>query len=129
MSQSLKDEILAGGFDLQNRDDGLIAASLSVGRKKLVTTEIGNGSILATIGIESGNNLLDAIHSQPQFRYVTPLIDQGRLDVASMLTRGSLDNLADVGVITQAEADAVKALAEVDDPVSAQAVAKALEGM
>ena len=42
---SLRDEILAGGFDLANRDDGAIAAALSQGRTKVVSREVGDGAI------------------------------------------------------------------------------------
>jgi hypothetical protein len=126
---TLRDEIIAGGFDLQHRDDGAIAAALSAGRKKLVVTEIGLGSILNTIGFDAGNALLDALYARPEFRYVTPLIEQGRLDISSVLARSSLDALAQGGVIAQQSADALKALAEVDNPVGAQDVARALEGL
>jgi len=126
---SLRDEILAGGFDLQNRDDGAIAAALSVGRKKHVLTEIGNGLVLATIGKDRGNALLDVFYTNPEFRYVKPLLEQGRLDIRDQTARAALDNCAAAGVITQAEADAIKALDEVDDVVTAQDVARALEGL
>lgn len=121
------DEIIAGGFDLQNRDDGAIAATLSAGRTKLVPTEIGNGTILETIGLTAGNALLDAINAAPGFRYVKPLLEQGRLRVDSALVRDTLDTLVP-SVLKQAQADALKNLAVKPDPVSAQDVAKALEG-
>lgn len=124
---SLYDDILAGGFDLQNRDDGAIAAALSVGRTKLVPTEIGNGTILETIGLTAGNSLLDVLNTAPDFRYVKPLLEQGRLRVDSGLVRATLDTLVP-SVLTQAQADALKNLALVPDPVSSQDVAKALEG-
>lgn len=125
---ALKDDILAGGFDLANRDDGAIAAALSVGRTKLVPTEIGNGSILETIGLAAGNALLDTIAAVPDFRHVKPLLEQGRLRVDSALVRGTLDSLVPA-VLTQAQADALKALAVKPDPVSANDVARALEGI
>jgi len=126
---SLKDEILAAfpGLTPSERDDGVIAEQLSIGRKKLETVEVGNGLILATIGMTSGNSLLDVINSAPDFRHVKPLLEQGRLTVNSPLVRAAIDNL--VGVcITQGEADAIKALAETPDPVTPQQVSKALEG-
>ena len=127
---SLRDEILAGGFDLANRDDGAIAAALSVGRKKTVPTEIGNGLVLATIGMTVGNALLDVLNNAADFRYVKPLLEQGRLDISTPLARAALDGL--VGVVAgfeQSHADALKALAEVDDIITPHDVAKALEGM
>ena len=126
---SLYDEILAGGFDLQNRDDGVIAAALSVGRTKLQHTEIGNGMILSTVGLTVGNALLDVIYNAPDFRYVKPLLEQGRLDISSPLARWALDTLVSVVQdFTQEHADAIKSLAVVADPVTEQDVAKALEG-
>lgn len=125
---TLRDEILAGGFDLQNRDDGAIAAALSIGRTKLVPTEIGNGLVLETIGLVSGNALLDVIATAPDFRHVKPLLEQGRLRMDSAMVRSTLDSLVPA-VITQGEADALKALAVQPDIVMAQDVARALEGV
>lgn len=116
---TLRDEILA--LDpalLATRDDAAIAAAASAGRTRLVKTEIGNGLILETIGLASGNTLLDFLASQEDFRHVRPLLEQGRLDVSSTLVRGALDGFAQGGVITQAEADALKALAEQPDPIT-----------
>lgn len=127
---SLYDEIIAGGFDLANRDDGLIAATLSAGRKKLVATEIGNGLVLATLGLTVGNALLDVLNNVPDFRYVKPLLEQGRLDISTPLARDALDGL--VGVVegfTQEHANTIKSLAEVDDRITPQDVARALEGV
>lgn len=110
--QSLQPELLA------QQDTQAIADTLSAGRVKLEPTEIGNGLVLATIGLEAGNALLDAIYNTPDFRYVKPLLEQGRLDISTELSRGSLDVLAQAQVITQEQADAIKALAERPDPVS-----------
>ena len=125
---ALYDEIIAGGFDLLNRDDGAIAAALSVGRTKLVPTEIGNGTILEAIGLTAGNALLDVLNTAPDFRYVKPLLEQGRLRVDSALVRATLDMLVP-SVLTQVQADALKNLAVKPDLVSAQDVARALEGI
>lgn len=124
---SLRDEILALGMPLD--DHGAIAAALSVGRVKLAYTEVGHGTILEKLGLETGNNLLDAIYSTPAFRHVKPLLEQGRLDVSSPLVRGAMDSFAAAGVISTAEAEAMKVLAERPDPVTSQQVTQALEGM
>ncbi|NBV95814.1 MAG: hypothetical protein EBR90_03370, partial [Actinobacteria bacterium] len=79
-------EIQATGLPLD--DHGAIAEALSVGRIKRVTTEIGNGKILETIGLAAGNALLDAIYATPDFKYVVPLLEQGRLDISSDVARG-----------------------------------------
>ena len=125
---TLRDEILTGGFNLTNRDDGAIATALSTGRVKLAPTEIGNGGILEAIGMAAGNILLDVINSAPDFRHVKSLLEQGRLRIDSALVRATLDSLVPA-VLTSDQATKLKALAEVPDPVSAQQVAQALEGM
>lgn len=99
-----------------------------------VTTEIGNGLVLATIGLTAGNALLDAINALPDFRHVRPLLEQGRLDISSPLAQGALDSL--VGAVPEFTADhvnALKALAAKDAPVfgttvSNMDVARALRG-
>ena len=114
--------------------DGLIAKAINarvmVGYKE---TEIGIGLILQTIGVASGNALLDAIKATPDFRYVWPLLEQGRLRLDSPVTLGALDQLVGGGVITQAESDALKALAQKEVPalgytITHGDVAKALRG-
>lgn len=120
-------DIQATGLPLT--DHGAIAEALSAGRTKLVVTEIGNGTILAELGIAAGNQLLDAIYGAPDFKYVVPLLEQGRLDIGSTVTQGALDKLALAGACTQANADKLKALAVKPDPVTSQEVTKALEGL
>lgn len=118
-------EIQATGLPLD--DHGAIAEALSVGRTKLVVTEIGNGTILAELGIAAGNQLLDAIYGAPDFKYVVPLLEQGRLDIGSAVTQAALDALAVAGACTQADADKLKALAVKPDPVTPLEVALTIE--
>lgn len=118
-------EIQATGLPLEDHDG--IAAALSAGRTKLVVTEIGNGTILAELGIAAGNQLLDAIYNAPDFKYVKPLLEQGRLDIGSAVTQGALDMLALAGACTQADADKLKALAVKPDPVTPLEVALTIE--
>jgi len=125
---TLRDEILARGFDLKNRDDGAIAEALSVGRTRLEPTEIGIGGILDTLGVATGNALLDAIYTAPDFRYVKPLLERGTLRLDSPLVLATLDSLVP-SVLTQAQADALKGLAIKPDVITAQDVSRALEGM
>lgn len=125
---SLRDDILAGGFDLDNRDDGAIAFALSQGRTRIVRTEIGKGAIIEAIGLEAGNRLLDVIDTAPAYRHVKQLLENGWFNVGSALARASLDTLVPT-VLTQREADTLKALAVVPDPITAQDVARALEGL
>lgn len=108
------------------QDTQVIADALSVGRTRFVPREIGNGLVLATVGMPIGNALLDVLYNAPDFRYVKPLLEQGRLDISSPLARMALDSL--VGVVAgfeQGHADALKALAEVPDPIDEMTVRQA----
>jgi hypothetical protein len=118
-------EIQATGLD--QTEHGAIAAALSAGRTKRVPTEIGNGKILETIGLAAGNALLDAIYNAPDFKYVVPLLEQGRLDISSDVSRAALDALALGGACSQANADKLKALAEQPDVVTVQQVIEAIQ--
>ena len=74
-------------------DTQAIADELSGREFYKVPFEIGAGGILATLGLERGNALLDAIQSTPGFRHVWPMIEQGRLDLSSPLVELGLDAL------------------------------------
>lgn len=119
----LRAEILAACSPelLAQRDTQAIAEAVSVGRIKRVPTEIGNGTILETIGLAAGNALLDVINQAAEFRHVKPLLEQGRLRVDSELVRATLDGLVPA-VLTAEQAQALKALAEQPDPVAEFAV-------
>jgi len=121
---TLKDEILALGMSLD--DHQAVADALSVGRVKVSYTEIGCGTVLSELGLTRGNMLLDIIYGSQDYRYVKPLLEQGRLDVGSALVRGTLDFLVAGAVITTAEAQKLKALAERPDPVPLQDVSHAI---
>lgn len=102
-----------------------IAAKVNVGRVKLVPTEVGAGTILEVLGLTTGNALLDAIYNMSDFRYVKPLVEQGRLRLDAPLTIASLQALVGT-VLTQAQADALKARAEAPDPVTWEACQEAV---
>lgn len=91
-----------------------------------VTTEIGAGSVLATLGLESGNALLDAIKTTPEFRHVWPMIEQGRLDLSSPLVEEALSSLVSAEVITIEEKLALMNLCTRPVAVSEDDVKKAL---
>lgn len=84
-------------------DTASIAAVLSIRDTVKVKTEIGVGLILETIGLESGNALLDAIKTTPEFRHVWPMIEQGRLYLSSPLVELGLDALVQSEVISSSE--------------------------
>lgn len=114
----LRDEILA--LDpalLATRDNTAIAAAVSVGRIRIVPRQIGKGTVVDTLGLAAANVLLDVIDSAPEYRHVKQLLENGWFNVGSPLARSSLDALVGT-VLTQAQADALKALAEAPDPVS-----------
>lgn len=108
---------------LTEQDTAKIAAALPP-RVRVERREIGKGAVLTTLGIQSGNALLDAIDADPAFRHVKQLVANGCLDIGDPLTRDTLDNLVPQ-VITKAEADALKALAEIAEPVEEMDVRKA----
>lgn len=91
-----------------------------------VTTEIGAGSVLATLGLESGNALLDVIKTTPEFRHVWPMIEQGRLDLSSPLVEDALSSLVSAEVITAAEKLALMNLCTRPVAVSEDAVKRAV---
>lgn len=126
---SLRDDILAAGFDLTplNRNDGTIAAALSVGRTRIIKTEIGKGSIISCLGLEVANDFLDAVDSLPDFRHAKYLLLTDKLDIGNTLTRSIVDSLVP-GLLTSEQAEALKALAEISDPIASHEVTKALEG-
>lgn len=107
---------------LASRDHDAIAAQVNIGRIRPSSLEIGNGTVLETIGLTAGNALLDAIYSGNEYRYVRPLLEQGRLKAASPLIAGALAKLVEVNVIKQEHADALLALGTEPDPVTANDV-------
>lgn len=113
---------------INDRAHGAIALLVSEGRTKPSTREIGNGTILETIGLQYGNAMLDVIYSAPDFRHVKPLLEQGRLIVGSPLVVATIQGMVP-GVMPQAVADRLLALAVEPAPVSVQDVIQAMEGM
>ena len=111
---------------IASRDFDAIAAAVSVGRTKANTKEIGNGTILEVLGLETGNALLDVINSAPNLRHVKPLIEQGRLTAGSPLVQATVQALVPMGVLAQPQADALCALGFDPDPVTALQVNQAL---
>lgn len=118
---------------LNTRDEAAIAAHFNtvVPRTKLVETAIGPGTILAKLGIDTANALIDVIYNVTQFRHVKPLLENSKLDLSVQLLRDTLDNLAASATIPgfgAAQAKLLKDLAVQPDPITALDVAKALEG-
>ncbi|MCR4301542.1 MAG: hypothetical protein NUV51_08015 [Sulfuricaulis sp.] len=106
-------------------DSQAIAEAMSAGRTRANTIEIGNGLILATVGLEAGNALLDVMNSAADFRHVKPLLEQGRLAVSSPLVVATLNSLVGT-VLTQEQSDALIALGRDPDPVAELDVRRAI---
>lgn len=114
---------------LAARDCGALAAILSAGRTKLVERNIGYGTVLETLGAEAGAAFLDgltavAATSSP-VKWALKLLDRGELNVGAVATQQQLDALAAGGLMPQAVAEALKALALAPDPVDELDVRKA----
>ena len=142
---SLRDEILAGGFDLANRDDGAIAAALSQGRTKVVSSEVGDGAIALALGTQAGPLFLYKLKKLADTVLPDDATDEQIIPVA--IAQQAVESLAKVGfdvgnpdvraglsmfegtLLTSEQIEAIKALAVVPDVITAQDVAKALEGM
>lgn len=122
---TLIDDIRALPADLlATRDTAQIAAALPP-VSRLVPTEIGNGTVLETLGLAVGNALLDVLYNAPDFRYVKPLLEQGRLRIDAPPARAALDGIAAAGIAAgfgAAQAEALKALADAVTPADEMTV-------
>lgn len=107
-------------------DTQAIADELSGRESYKVPFEIGAGGILATLGLERGNALLDAIQSTPGFHHVWPMIEQGRLDLSSPLVELGLDALVQSEVISSSEMQQLLSLCLRPIEVSEDAVKRAI---
>lgn len=94
-----------------------IAEKISENRFEFVPTEIGVGTILEVFGLEDGNSVLDVIYSQPAYRHVKPLLEQGRLRLDSSFVRAALQSMVPA-ILTQDQVDALVNKARVSSPVS-----------
>ena len=107
------------------KEHGQIAALVSAGRTKPSGLQVGKGTILETIGLAAGNAFLDVIDTQPDFRHVRGLIAEGRLIISSPLVKATIGSLVPA-VLTQAQANALLALATVPDPIDELSVRRAV---
>ena len=109
-----------------SRDYTAIAAALSAGRTKPQATSIGKGTIIGVLGMAVGNAFLDVIDNVPDYRHIKDVIRAGVFDVSLEASKLGIDAMVPA-VLTQAEADALKALGEVPDPVTAAQVEVAMK--
>lgn len=110
---------------LAAKDCQALADLLSAGRTRGNDVVVGYGTILEVIGIEAANTLIDFIKGAEALRHVVPLLDQGRLRIGSPLVQSTLQSFVG-GPVDQAAADALCALGQQSDPLTAQQVADAL---
>ena len=108
------------------RDYAAIAAALSVGRVKANPTAIGKGTIIGVLGMATGNAFLDVIDNVADYRHVKDIIQNAAFDVSLTVSKAGIDAMVPA-VLTQAQADALKALGEVPDPVTAADVEVAMK--
>jgi hypothetical protein len=122
---TLHDEIISRADctdALAARDCGELARILSVGRTKIVEYNIGYGTVMEALGADNGAAFLDgltavAATSSP-VKWALKLLDRGELNIGAPTTQAQLDALAAGGVMPQAVADALKALAIVPDVIT-----------
>ena len=135
-------EIQATGLPLT--DHGAIADALSAGRTKIISREVGDGAIALALGTPAGPIFMlqrEQVANTPVTEATPPelvaqiavarqawrSINRVGFDVGNPGVRAGIDAM--VGTLLTAEqAEAIKALAVVPDPVSSQDVTKALEG-
>lgn len=110
-----------------SRDYTAIATLVSTGRTKPSEREIGNGTILELVGLTYGNSLLDVIYTNPDFRYVKPLLEQGRLVAGSPLVVNSIKAFNVMGLLPEAQTKAILAITTEPAPVSANDVRLAMD--
>lgn len=108
-------------------DFHVIAATVSVGRVKAVTKQGGIGTVLEVLGPQDGAALLDSLEAlaatNSAVKWAFVLINRGELDFGSAATRAMIDQL-----IPGSAGIALKAVAEVPDPVGWEACRAAIQG-
>ena len=103
---------------LASQDTQAIADAVNVGRVKVQPNLGGVGIVMEALGPTAGAALLDQLETMaatvPAVKWAFVLINRGELDFGSTATRAMIDQL----VTDPAAAAALKAVAEVPDPVS-----------
>ena len=110
---------------IASRDHDAIAAAVNVGRIRIAPKLGGFGLVLETLGPEAGAALLDALEAQKAsisaLKWAWYLLERGELDFGSDATRGMIYTL-----VPSPAKEALLAVAQVPDPVTAQQVSDAL---
>jgi hypothetical protein len=107
---------------LATHDTQAITDAFNVGRTKVQARLGGIGLVLEALGPVDGAALLDGLQALsptiPALKWAFTLISRGELDFGSVATRGMIDMLVAQGAIAAPLGAALKATAEVPDPVS-----------
>lgn len=143
MMMTLKDEILALGMSLD--DHGAIANVLSVGRKKVLEKFVTERTVWSVLGAVQGQEFLNKFEDlsnevladghplipyQPVFRKCVGWLAKDGIDFGNSEIRNMVrTTFVAVGLLTPEQAQALLAVAEVDDVITSQEVTKALEGV
>lgn len=117
--QALKNEIETGPLapELAGKSEAEIAAILNDATRCTVTREriCTAGTILARLGPEMGAAVLDKLEAAAEnvsaLKWAMRLLLSSGIDAGDPGTRAQLDALAQSGVLTTEEAEAVKAIA------------------
>ena len=112
---------------IASRDYQTIADAVNVGRVRANPTAIGKGTIIGVLGMAAGNAFLDVIDTAADYRHVKDIIKASLFDVSLPVSQYGIDAMVPA-VLTQIEANALKALGQVPDPVSASRIATAMTG-
>ena len=115
---------------LASRDYDLIAQTVSAGRKTVVKSLHGIGSIIEILGLEGGPSVLNSLEQLKPLNQAVKwgwiLLEKGELDFGSDTTRLMIDSLTVSSVLTAEQSNLLKSLAERDNPVSEFEIRKAL---
>ena len=116
---------------IESGDDASIAQLLSVGRVTVVKTEIGIGTVLATLG-EYGGAFLDGLTALGEvdrnIHWSLDIVKQGVFDVGMEGTRAQMQQLAKAKPELAPMFNKLLALAEVPNPYTPEQVSIALRG-
>lgn len=96
----------------------VIADLVNSGRTKYNGMEIGNGTVLKVLGLADGNKLLDALYASATFKYVIPLMEQGRMVIDSDALAADMQALVVTEAVTQESLDKLLSIMKSPDPVT-----------
>jgi len=111
---------------LMSHDLDLIALTVNQGRVKPFATKIGKGTILGLLDLASANAFLDVIDNAPDFRHLKHVLANESFDVSLQASQDGIQMMVP-SVLSQEEADAIKALGTTPDTVSTSEIEVAMK--